>query len=216
MTTLFLLVLGILGTAAMLGLVTMTVTKNFSGFSAGTGTGTFTDELGTKANPTVPAGQTGTLTTRTSNTAGTITMASVSHTIITGQRIDIYWNGAFAYAATVGTVSGVLVPFTGAAGTALPLANTVVTVGSPILTPFVVVGNNMQVLICATDQTGLFVFEDGGHLLTISVEAGDVFEWDVDTILANPLAGDSPTKVYMSHSGLTAPSTKMQTVAISH
>lgn len=57
----------------------------------------------------VPAGKAGTLSTRTDNETGTLTLG-VSHGITTGQVIDLYWSGGSRYSITVGTVSGTSVP----------------------------------------------------------------------------------------------------------
>lgn len=67
---------------------------------------------------------TGQLTTRVSDTAGTITLASGS--IGTGQLTSFRWNSnANGASFSAGTVSGSSVPFTGATGDALPALNTV-------------------------------------------------------------------------------------------
>jgi hypothetical protein len=66
-------------------------------------------------DPTLAAAKGGTLTTRTSDTAGTLTMSS-GHGITDGQVIDIYWSTGQVTSATVGTVATNSVPFTGATG----------------------------------------------------------------------------------------------------
>ncbi len=78
-------------------------------------------------DPSLAAAKTGTLTTRTSDTAGTLTMSS-GHGITDGQVIDIYWSTGQVTSATVGTVATNSVPFTGATGPVLPAAATAVTV----------------------------------------------------------------------------------------
>lgn len=201
----------------LLGVVTMTVNQNISGFSSGVGTRTFSDELGVKANPTVIAAQAAVLTVRTSGTAGTLTMGSGSHSIITGQRIDLYWSGGAAHSATVGTVSGTSVPFTTAAGTALPIATTVINVGTPVETPFPVVGSNISIFACVAQYEGQFTFIDGGgDIITFHVAASDMFEWDTNSPLTNPLAGHTPTQVWISHGSTLGSSMNMQAVAVSH
>ena len=75
----------------------------------------------------IPAAKTGTLTTRTDNDTGTLTM-SASHGITTGAKIDIYWTGGRRYNVTAGTVSGNSVPFDLGSGDNLPTNNTAVTV----------------------------------------------------------------------------------------
>lgn len=76
-------------------------------------------------------GAIGELTTRTSNTAGTITADSATHGVTTGQVMDIAWaegtnpvNGYVRRDVTVGTVSGTTIPFSGGLGANLPAQNT--------------------------------------------------------------------------------------------
>ncbi|MBK9128182.1 MAG: hypothetical protein IPM13_10320 [Phycisphaerales bacterium] len=68
-------------------------------------------------------GKRGTLTTRTSDTAGTLTMES-GHGIATGNTIHVYWDGGKRIGVTVGTVSGTSVPISGGSGDNLPDAST--------------------------------------------------------------------------------------------
>ena len=79
------------------------------------------------ALPALIAAQTGTLTTRTSDTVGTATLGS-GHGILTGEIVDIYWSGGVRYGVTVGTVAGTSVPFSLGGGDVLPIATTAITV----------------------------------------------------------------------------------------
>lgn len=67
----------------------------------------------------------GTLTTRTSDSVGTLTMDS-GHGITTGQGLDLYWDDGDGarIGMVVGTVSGDSVPVSGGAGFVLPSAST--------------------------------------------------------------------------------------------
>ncbi len=102
------------------------------------------------AEPILAAAQTGTLSVRSSGTAGTITMSDGGHTITTAAKIDIYslvaGVGTVSYNATVGTVSGTTVPFTLANGDALPAATSAVTVMIPHVETFPVTAANCVVL----------------------------------------------------------------------
>lgn len=57
----------------------------------------------------IPAGKVGTLSTRTDDETGTLTMDS-GHGITTGAIIDLYWEGGSRHGITVGTVSSNTVP----------------------------------------------------------------------------------------------------------
>lgn len=74
----------------------------------------------------IAAAKTGTLTTRSSDTAGTLTMSS-GHGFVDGDIIDIYWSTGQAVHCTVGTVATNSVPFTLANGDVLPIATTAIT-----------------------------------------------------------------------------------------
>lgn len=69
-----------------------------------------------------PAGKRGTLTTRSSDTAGELTMES-GHGIATGNIIHVYWGDGKRIGVTAGTVSGNVVPISGGSGDDLPPAS---------------------------------------------------------------------------------------------
>lgn len=71
---------------------------------------------------------TGTLGTRTSATAGTMTVTGAG-TIATGTTsVGIMWSGGSRSAVTIGTVSGSSVPFSGGTGTDLPAEGTAIQI----------------------------------------------------------------------------------------
>ena len=76
----------------------------------------------------LPVGKAGSLTTRTDNNTGTITMSDPSHGITTGASIDLYWDGGVQYKVTVGTVVGTAVPIDLGLGDNLPVEDTAVVV----------------------------------------------------------------------------------------
>lgn len=151
-------------------------------------------------DPTLTKGQAGTLSTRTNNTEGTLTLG-LSHGIGTGNTIDIYWDGGMRYGVTVGTVSGTSVPFSSGAGDNLPdedsdiVATVQETVGTIGLA-----GNNIQcIVITATKRTSCdFLAAGGAVLLHVEIAAGEGYVWMSDTGVTNPLAGDSPTSIVAS------------------
>ncbi len=159
-----------------------------------------TADTATKASENLAAAATGTLSTRTSNTAGTLTMAT-GHGITTGVRLDIYWSGASCRGATVGTVSVNSVPFTGATGTVLPAQDTVITAMVPDEEVFNVVGNNAVCIAAAGDAAFTVVFADGSnvekHFVVKAAAGGSV--WFTGDDATNPLSGDTTTKVFLSH-----------------
>ena len=79
----------------------------------------------------VPVAKAGTLSTRTSDTEGTIT-GSTGHGITTGQKLDIQWSDGRRYNVTVGTVDGNSIPISLGAGDNLPDADTALVFATPV------------------------------------------------------------------------------------
>ena len=79
----------------------------------------------------IAAAKTGTLSTRTNDTSGTLTMTT-GHGFTTGQKdISIFWSGGSRRNVLVGTVATNSVPFSGGTGDNLPLATTAITAMAP-------------------------------------------------------------------------------------
>ncbi len=206
-----LLVLGVAGT------VTVSITKAVGGFINGSQSSVYSDETGVLANPTVPVGQPGVLTTHTTNTTGSLTMTNALHGITTGQRIDVYWAGGQCYGAVAGTVSGLVVPIASVSGGSnLPASSTPVTIGICTSAPFNVVGANLAALVLITGVNGYFVIANGGDLVAYYLTAGTMATWGTGDVGVNPILSGTPTKVFMSHTNTTVPATSMMAAAVSH
>jgi len=94
-----------------------------------------TEDGGGSNEIAVGVGYSGTLTTRTDDETGSLTLAS-GHGITTAQVIDLYWSGGARYGITVGTVATNVVPIgadNSGTGDVLPTAATAI-VASPRVT----------------------------------------------------------------------------------
>jgi hypothetical protein len=87
---------------------------------------TVSGDEATYQDPSVPAAKTGSLTTRTNDTTGTLTMAG-GHGFLTGDLLAVFWSGGAASYVTAGTVAGNSVPITVSVGDVLPAQGTSVT-----------------------------------------------------------------------------------------
>ena len=186
----------------MMGLESLTFTRTITGGGINLqDTESVTGEARRSANPTVAGAKTGTLSTRTSDTAGTLTLET-GHGITDGQRIDIYWgtvgSGSYVTSATVGTVAGLAVPFTTAVGV-LPIATTAVRACVANEASLPIVGDNMQAIAAGCGTTpALFVVADGsGDLATFYTTGSGAYGWKTGDG-TNPIAGDTATKVFIS------------------
>ena len=157
------------------------------------------------------AAPSGTLTTRTTDVAGTLTMASGSHGITTSARLDIYWDAGTgmgsgcAYGATVGTVSGTSVPFTVANGDVLPIATTAIVAKVPETESVVVTGSNVTGIGVSTAFAGTVIVAAGAtNTMVKRFATSGAYNWNATTGGTNPLSGASITQVWMSHASTSA------------
>lgn len=170
---------------------------------------TLSSPLATPWSVEVSAAKTGTLTTRSSGTAGTLTMSG-GHGFTDGQRLDIYWSTGSCRGATIGTVATNSVPFTGASGDALPSADTAITAIVPTSEPIVFTGDNAVALAASCPVGGTVVFAASNNseiyakVLTSTVTTWTWVSADGGT---NPVASGSVAKVFLSHGSSTAAST---------
>lgn len=188
----------------------------------------------------VLAAQPATLTTRTGDRAGTLTMTNAGHGIITGQRIDFYWTGGSCFGVIAGTVSGTSIPFTIVqGGDILPATGTAITVGICKSVAFELAGDNITALVCSKATAAVrcyFVFTELLGVLALAVlnQAGSVYVWDgttkatgpvgsgpvgsasISAVTLNPLANTNPTKVWISHADTAAADTGLSAGALKH
>ena len=157
-------------------------------------------------DPVLPPADAGSLTTRTNDTDGTLTMDEGDHGISTADVIDIFWTDAqgsakCAYGATVGTVSGTSVPFTGASGDALPAADTAVTADVQVEINADFDGDDVLMIALQSMRKGHFDFQDSGSssLHQAKLSAAEPWWWISDTGAANPLSGNPVDKVLVGN-----------------
>lgn len=166
-----------------------------------------------KFDPTVPANvaaQTGTLTTRTSDTAGVATL-STGHGVTTG-LVDLYWSGGRRNHVTA-TVSTNQVTFSGGAGDVLPAEDDPITVAKRVaIDPMLIEGDDMSSLMAcyvngssSTARAILDLMDSGGSsLLVYNLTQNQFQAWLLSSGDTNPLAGDSVAKATVSHDATTA------------
>lgn len=154
-------------------------------------------------NPTIARAKVGTLSTRTDNDTGVLTLET-GHGVTTAvaNKLDMYWDGGKRVGVTVGSVSGLSVPVDGGSGDNLPDADTVVTAMVPQSEDFAVDGDDL-VAILATSGTRatIKVIDDApSTALTIAVESQtEGYVWNSTQGTTNPVAGDTLVSVLLSH-----------------
>lgn len=160
---------------------------------------------------TLGVAKTGSLTTRTDNTTGTLTMAG-GHGITTAAKIDLYWTNAdltrgSRRGVVVGTVSTNSVPISGGSGDNLPLANVAVTAQVVDSETFALVGDNTVAYGVYMEGPGTVVFLDGSNAeLDYHRSTADgawSFTWDNLNGLTSGLAGDTVATIRITQAEST-------------
>jgi hypothetical protein len=141
----------------------------------------------------------GSLSTRASDTAGTIT--DNDHTTLEGEVIDIYWDGGSAYGATVGTVTGTTIPFTGAAGDVMPTQDTAVTYCKQTDIDVAFDGDEMDTITQTFSTDGMATFYDSGDaaLYNVDITSTTPAIWYNTSGVTRPITGNPVEKVSISN-----------------
>lgn len=169
---------------------------------------TVTNTEGLTTGPTnVAAAYTGTLTTRTDNTTGTLTMGSSGHGITTAAVFDLYWSGGSQYNVTAGTVSGTSIPFSLGSGDNLPINNSTISATVRTANTVSITGSNVTGLIVSgaivnQDWYGRVTYtQSNGTLITsyVITPTAPIQEWDQGT---NLFSGATIGKIYFSQGNI--------------
>ncbi len=160
----------------------------------------------------MPVGKAGTLTNRTDNNTGTITMGDAGHGIQTGANVDIYWDSGVQYDVTVGTVVGTSVPIDLGSGDNLPSASTALVVSLRNQINLDIDGDNLVLLAIKQKYNANTItadshidFQDsgGGEIAEVDLEANGPRVWDIAGGSANPFGGNPITKAFASNGSTT-------------
>jgi hypothetical protein len=157
-------------------------------------------------DPALPAAKTGSLTTRTDNDTGTLTMTA-GHGISTGNRLDVYWtnpDGTIGrrYGMTVGTVATNSVPIDGGTGANLPVADTPVRAMVPQTETFSVPDQAAMIGLFASSaaaaSTAIFRASGSTVLLAAQMTQAQGYVWESTNGVTNPFAS-ACVEVLLSH-----------------
>lgn len=166
-----------------------------------------TADGGSDIEVTIPKGFAGTLTTRTDDNTGTVTLAG-GHGIATGNSVDIYWSGGVQYDVTVGTVATNSMPFDLGIGDNLPSTSTAVVVCKRVTINVSLDGDALSILGVQqrfASQTATAMshvdFQDaaGDEIAQLDLHPNGVQVFDVEGGSANPFTGDPITVCYVSN-----------------
>ncbi len=165
--------------------------------------------------PTLAAGVDGTLSTRSSNTAGVLTLGA-GHGLTDADTIDVHWTDAdglhcVAYDCTISTYDSTTVTFTGASGVVLPAQDYAIVAGERITIDSDWSGDLLELIGMSADQDWHAEFQenDADSLLALTMDAGEPVAWLADQGITNPWAGDAVGKIVISNGSIVAASVQI-------
>jgi hypothetical protein len=154
----------------------------------------------------LPKGSAGSLTTRTNNTDGVVTLGA-GHGLQTGDKVDLYWSGGQRYGVSI-TVNVNAITITGGAGDNLPVQDTAVVMTKQVVIDTDFDGDLVQMIAAVNTQKGNLDFQTNADvsILARGLVANEAWQWAADTGAANPLTGDPVGKVRASNGSATVDS----------
>ena len=103
-------------------------------------------DLTVAAQVTLPAGKSGTLSTRTDNNTGQLTVAS-GHGITASDTVDVYWSGGRRYGVDVTAVASTTIDIDLGSGDNLPTQGTAVVVCKQVAANVMIDGDNAKLVV---------------------------------------------------------------------
>jgi hypothetical protein len=149
--------------------------------------------------PTVPAGNAGTLSTRTDNDTGVATL-STGHGIQNGDKVDVFWSGGRRYGMTASVnVNAVTVDL--GAGDNLPAQDTAVVVCKRQVVNAGFDPDDVTVLMVTANRRVSIVFVDAGGatLLALDLGAGECCLWWTNSGIARPMSGNPVATIWAAN-----------------
>jgi len=155
---------------------------------------------------TLPAAEAGTLSTRTTDTTGVLTITDTALEI--GDVIDIYWDGGMRYDVDVDNVVAAAVTFSGGAGDNLPAQDDPITAAEQVTIDTDFDGADLVAIGALSTQRGHLSFQES-DVTEVSVEltASEPWFWVNGQEIANPLVATVVGAIKASQASASATAT---------
>lgn len=188
---------------------TISMTMNVAGVVA-SGLASRTESGQISHEVPLPAGKSGTLSTRTDDDTGIATLGS-GHEITTDDTVDVYWSGGVRYGMSVTAYDATTVTVDLGAGDALPAQDIEI-----IVTPRVEINTDfdgddavMVAAHCAQRCHMEFTEDDGTNVAAKEMAAHEGWAWASEQGETNPLTGNEIGKIQATNGSATAATLKI-------
>ncbi len=163
---------------------------------------TASSQISHESTPPLPAAKAGSLSTRTDDNTGVVTLAA-GHGLEMGDVVDVYWAGAgnYRYGMDVTAVNGNDVTVDGGAGANLPAQDTAVTVGEQVTIDTDFDGDLVKLIVANCSLRAHIAFRDATPtvLKEVELQANEAWSWVAGQGIANPLAGSPVNDIKASN-----------------
>lgn len=168
----------------------------------------------------LPAGKSGTLSTRTDDNTGIVTVSS-GHGITASDTVDVYWSGGRRYGVDVTAQDSTTISIDLGAGDNLPIATTAVVIVKQVAFNLALDGDNAKIVGVSyevADASGygcrVTLFDSADDTITgLDLDANVPNVVDIEGGQTNPYTGDPITDGVASNgSGSTAATLKIQAI----
>jgi hypothetical protein len=137
----------------------------------------------------IPAGKAGTLTTRTDDNTGVITVAS-GHGITDADTVVVSWDGGIQRGVDVTATTATTISIDLGVGTNLPIATSAVVVAKTVSSILSVASNALKLLVIQNTNRVSCVVNDAsnGALITLDIATGEGYQWVTSNGFAIPVS----------------------------
>lgn len=151
------------------------------------------------------AGQAGTLTTRTDDDTGVITLGE-GHGLTDADTVDVYWAAGVHYGMSITAYDTTTITVDLGAGDVLPTQDTAVVVGVRVIVNCGFDGDNAVAFIADADGRAMVTLEESDDTVIKAIElaAALPYVWQSSSGLTNPLTGEAVGHIYISNGSAAA------------
>lgn len=163
------------------------------------------DEQGATTQVALDAGIAGTLTTRTDDAIGVITVAE-GHGLTTSDTIAVFWGAGRRYGVTITATAATTVTIATGAGTVLPAESSVVTIGKEVITSLGHIGDDLKIFAVHSPNRLSANIRDvtPATIEALDIAAKESWAYISNFSGTNPFAGETLVTAVLANGGTTA------------
>ena len=164
-----------------------------------------TDEQGATTQVALPAGKAGTLTTRTDDNTGVVTVLA-GHGITDADTVTLFWEGGVRRGLTVTATTSTTISIDAGAGDNLPLVSSVCVIAKEVVTSLGHVGNDLAIFAIHSSSRLMANIRDvdPATIIALDITAKESWAYISNFSGTNPFAGETLVTAVLANGGTTA------------